>query len=241
MKSLVVCVKFDDFLTLTLPRNARHFSDTVVVTTPEDVRTQGVVDAVPTARCHLTRIFYDQGASFNKGAALEQALDALAPTDWLVVWDADIVMPATMEFVGVEPSCLYNARRRMCCDPRSWDGSADWSAYPIRNEGKQFPGYFQLYHVADPNLGSRPWYDARWLHGGGYDSDFMNRWPEEHRRRLPFEVLHLGEPFRNWWGRETPRIDDGTVPPGAGERRRRMRQMWKERDDHGYAKERLSE
>ncbi len=43
VKGIVVCVEYDDLLTITLPRNARHLTEIVVVTSPTDLRTQQVV------------------------------------------------------------------------------------------------------------------------------------------------------------------------------------------------------
>ena len=57
MKSIVVCVEYDDFLAVTLPRNRRHFRHTLVVTSFADLGTQRIARSAGCA-CYLTDAFY---------------------------------------------------------------------------------------------------------------------------------------------------------------------------------------
>ena len=237
MKSIVVCVEFDDLLAITLPRNARHFERVLVVTSPADEATQHVVSAVPNGEVYATDAFYRQGAAFNKGLALEQGFDVLGREGWLLVWDADIVMPDRMELADVEIGNLYSPHRRMCRNPGEYHGQTDWTRWPIQGD-REHAGYFQLFHAADPLLGDRPWYGIDWKHAGGCDSDFQARWPAHKRRRLPFEVLHLGVEHVNWHGRCQPRLD-GSLPPDAQARRKAQRRMYRERRRHGFRQEKI--
>lgn len=226
MNSLVVCVEFDDFLAITLPRNRRHFARTLVVTSCSDTSTQHLAKDNG-CECLATDVFYEGGAVFNKGAAVEKGLDVLGRDGWFCMWDADIVMPESIEF---QASCdsLYSPFRKTI-PPGLFRDDLDWAL--LTNMGPtpgEFPGFFQLFHSTA--AGPRPWYSTSWTHAGGYDSDFQKKFGEEQLKRPPFVVLHLGPsvdighdmPDRvgeNWCGRVTRRIDTGEEVGGSGSRR----------------------
>jgi hypothetical protein len=189
---------------------------------------------------HRTDAFTRHGASFNKGLALEEGFDVLGRNGWICHLDADIVLPLELDLSGIGPGHLYVARRRLCLDPRDYTGQTDWSHWPLIPEKAPFDcGAFQLFHGDDPVLATRPWYPVDWVHAGGSDTEFNAKWPADKRHYLPFEVLHLGEPYRNWHGRQTPRLD-GTVPEGAAQAREAMAAMYAARGKQGYEGEKLS-
>lgn len=235
MKGLVVCVDFWDLLAITLPRNAGCFDEVLVVTTLGDQRTMSVVGSGPAnVNAYCTEVFSANGATFNKGAAIEEGLDVLGREDWLCVFDADIVMPPEMDLAGIQSGYLYAPRRRNLADPRQWAKYLPpglWRDLPLAPD-LEHGGYFHLFHASDPALGSPPWYATNWRHAGGYDSDFIMHWPREKHLRLPFEVLHLGEDGKNWWGRVTPYLD-GSRPDSGEVARQRMAQMWVDRKQRG--------
>lgn len=238
MNAITVCVEYDDLLALTLPRAATHFERVLVVTSFDDARTADVVARTPNAECFQTDLFFADGANFNKGRALEAGFDVLGREGLICVFDADIVMPPCLERPPLLADYLYSPYRRMCRNPLQWDGSDDWSAFP-RFSDNEFAGYFQLFHAMASALESRPWYGVDWNHAGGCDSDFQAKWPTGKKRRLPFDVLHLGDDCTNWHGRCSQRLD-GTMPDKADERRAAMRQMRRSRQTHGYTKEHIN-
>lgn len=231
MKSVVVCVEYDDLLRVTLSRNHKHFVETIVVTSPADVKTQALVREFPNVTACVTDAFYRNGNKFNKGAALEEGLEATGRKGWIVVWDADIVMPPKMPLAGLTPNCLYNPRRHILDDPSEFSDTLDWNTVPVRPD-RWFPGYFQLFHSDDPALRLRPWYGSRWEHAGGCDSDFERKWVLASRKRLPFNVLHLGPCDTNWYGRTTERLDSEAIDEAVlSERKARMgaiRKAWRQ-------------
>jgi hypothetical protein len=246
IKSIVVCVEYDDFLEITLPRNSRHFSKTLVVTSPADKKTQAVARKYG-CECYTTDAFYRDGAAFNKGLAMEEGFDVLGRDGWICVWDADIVMPDNIEFTGKDPSCLYSPVRCLLEDPTKFKDDMDWKSLPIPTRDEEFDGFFQMFHASSVK---RPWYGTQWRHAGGCDSDFQLKYPVRKRKRLPFVVLHLGSEGvpelgtrigRNWRGRVTPRIDTGEVPKDAEKRFQDTKQMIVDRQMYGTAKEVLPE
>lgn len=95
-----------------------------------------------------------------------------------------------------------------------------WSRYPIHRNVREWAGYSQIFHASDPVLGPPPWHEVDWKHAGGADSIFQRKWPAERKVRPPWEVLHLGEAGKNWFGRGAdPRLTDE-----VWKRRRQIRQ-----------------
>lgn len=235
MKAITVCVEYDDLLAITLPLNLRHFEQILVVTSPHDYRTRSICAKLPNVVCYITDAFWRDGASFRKWLAVEEGFDALGRDDWTCHIDADTLLPETVDWSVLERGNLYSARRRMLVEPKEWRPDLNWKALPLVND-RELPGCVHVFHADD--AGQPPWYGTHWLHAGGGDSHFVSKWRRECQKWLPFEVLHLGKDGCNWHGRCTPRLD-GTVPEHAEESKRKMAEMFKLRQRHGYAKEKL--
>lgn len=223
IKAITVCVGYDDFLQLTIKRTLQYVDKFVIVTTPEDTRTQELVAKHDKAECFITDAFYRQGASFNKGWALEEGFDALGRDGWLLILDADILLPETLPSWAPQIGKMYTPPRRImtAVDGLRETPYVDINELPIRREHGNF-GYFQLFHATDPALTFLPWYETTWVHAAGADSVFEKRWVKANRLPAPFEVIHLGETDQNWYGRVRPRLDDGTVEETADARRIRL-------------------
>lgn len=247
MISIVVCVEYDDLLAVTLPRNVRHFEQTYVITTPRDEATRAVIGRVPSARPFFTEAFYAHGDHFNKGRAIDDALQLFADTHvwtgWCCHWDADILFPPHYRIPGwaLGTDCLYTpVARRGCKNPAEYRGQTDWQQWPVISQGRDFDaGWCQIFHRLAPPLATRPFYPREWGHAGNSDTFFNDKWPCERQRLLPFEVLHLGEERANWHGRTTPKLD-GTVPKEAERRRRWTNEMRQQRRQTGLNGERSS-
>lgn len=208
MIGYVVCVDYDDFLSITIRHNIFHFDKLVIVTTPSDIRTIRLADQY-NCYIHTTNAFYENGADFNKWLALEEALDRFGRNGWICVFDADIVMPSSADFSCLQVGRLYGARRRMWYD---YSGEpipdcAEWYKFPEHPYRAEIAGYLQIFHSDDPCCKILPWYETNWRHAGGADSMFQARWSDVNKVFLPFHVLHLGVDGRNWCGRVTDRID----------------------------------
>jgi glycosyltransferase involved in cell wall biosynthesis len=216
VRAILVCVNYDDILSVTLKANARHFEKVLVVSSPYDTNTAAVVHSTPNAELFTTDAFYRSGAVFNKGAALEEGFDVLGRSGWICVLDADILLPDFMDLRRIQKGFLYSPYRRILRDISQWQDGFEWDHLP-RHKEIEWAGYFQLFHADDPAISRRPWYAVDWAHAGGCDSDFQFRWPRRNRVRLPFDVLHIGEDGKNWCGRATHRMD-GTLPPDAAAR-----------------------
>lgn len=207
MNAILTCVDFADILAVTLPRMVEVFANVLVVTSHRDEETYSLAYRTGGATPYRTDAFWQGGASFAKGHALEEGLCFLGKAGWIAILDADILLPADVDLSGVEEGNLYSPFRRICETQEEF--GQDWSSYPRGPErlNQEFAGYFQLFHADDPVLeGGRPWYisDTWWKTAQGCDTDFYRRWPRGSLKRLPFEVLHLGPVCQNWSGRRSP-------------------------------------
>lgn len=197
--AMTVCVNYSDWLAYAAPRWAKNLASWTIVTDSKDEATAALAKAIG-AQLFRTDVFYANGAAFNKGAAMEEARQALPEwRDWFLFIDADIVPPADWydRIVDEFPQSryIYHSHRYQCCDLNNID-SPLWPMIPESLKGNG-PGYFQLFHTADAHF--RP-LETCWKHAGVYDSHFAFNWPVDNRRELPLRLVHLGEQ-ENWWGR----------------------------------------
>lgn len=248
VKAITVCVGYDDFLKLTLPRIVMHVTKLLVVTSPDDVRTKELVLLYPDkVELFVTDAFYRDGAHFNKGLAMEEGFDVLGRSGWILVLDADIVLPEVIPPLDLTVGKMYTPSRRIMSnvDGLTETPTVSPDTLPLRYEVGNF-GYFQLFHADDPAITTLPWYGIDWNHAGGCDSVFEKRWDKSDRLRMPFEVIHLGDPDANWYGRTRPRIDNGEVHADADARRAKQEALhrkygWKGRKRTGeHVVERLN-
>lgn len=244
LRGIVVCVEYNDFLSITLPHNRHHFSEFMVVTTPAELETQRLAYA-NNCRVHTTEAFYDNGADFNKWKALEEALDKFGRHGWMCLMDADVLWPHESSVIYTyEIGNLYVPYRRMFSKvARLRDGlppEDTWKLHPRHRLANSFSGYSQIFHATDPHLpSSPPWHDITWKHAGGADTFFFERWHPSCRVRPPWEVLHLGEPVQ-WTGRTAPFLN-GEIPTHAKERKDKLTEyMLQRRKNRGYDHEKVS-
>jgi vacuolar-type H+-ATPase subunit F/Vma7 len=212
INGITVCVNYSDILAITLPHNLKHFDRIVVITDSQDTKTMDLCNKYPNVELYITDSFYDNGAKFNKGKAMEEGLDYMGREGWICIFDADILMPNNMDLSIVKEGNLYGPRRRIVEDIQgiTLDRiNIDWTAYPVYPES-EFAGYFQLFNGNDIVLkDKKPWYSVDWSHAGGCDSDFQSKWDNNHKIRLDnsCDVLHLGSAGLNWNGRATLYVD----------------------------------
>ncbi len=200
IRGITISVGYADLLRVTLVRNLRHLTECLVVTTPEDEATKAVAASVPGVRILETDAFTRHGARFNKGLAMEEGFDALGRHGFVLIWDADILLPDVMPVQDIKPNAIHGCRRRILENPESWRPDLNWNVAPHAKDGGPI-GFFQLFHAEYPALASkRPWYDVSFAHAGGGDAYFIGHWDAGKRVVLPFDVLHLGLPDRNWFG-----------------------------------------
>ena len=190
---ITVCVgrMYAEYLWQALPYWLTTLDSLTIVTKPgDDLLTRKIrMDSRAELRVVVTDVFTEDGAHFNKGAALNRAYAMRDPRHWVLAFDCDMKPPLTWRRQAEAEAIagnLYGA-------PRS-----------TRKKTFEPFGYFQLWHARDPAAAFHPRlcgpFSERYGHCGRYDRDFLQRWPEGRRLALPFQLRHLGTPCRHWHG-----------------------------------------
>lgn len=199
--ALTVCVNYVDWLAIGFERWKKDLASWTIITDSKDAQTAAFA-MQNEVRLFQTDIFYEHGAAFNKGAALETARAVLPEQqDWLLLLDADIAPEpdwfAKLCAAKPEPGFIYGAPRfQYSGDVADIDNPTLRRIPDALCDG----GYFQLFHMQDPHIAELPVIEMDWSHAGVYDSHLKNRWPRNERRELPIRLVHCGEQ-ENWWGR----------------------------------------
>jgi len=205
---LTVSVNYADFLSLSIARWRQGLTSLTVVTDSKDEATQALA-AQHGANVFITDVFYERGAKFNKGAALEQVRKILPWEDWFLFFDADVIPGPAWNICldGVTPGALYGATRFQSKDLKAELGEhGERFLFPASSRIPDAPcdgGYFHLFHTSDPAVSVEPGADLLetcWSHAGVYDSKFKMRWAPHKWIVSPVELLHVGE-RENWTGR----------------------------------------
>lgn len=195
LAGVVVSVGFGAVLAETLPLNVGHFDELVVVTTSDDHESQNL------ARQHGARLVisdrcYDDDHAFNKGRLVNDGFAALTDPDWVILFDADVILhPDTRALVignSFNPGCLYFTARR----ERGRD-SADQM---------QASGYFQMFNPRATAIRDSlsPLQSEEFCSAGSVDSCFQQRWPADRRVAVPELLVEHVTPQtvgQDWNGR----------------------------------------
>jgi hypothetical protein len=226
VEAVTVCVNYSDFLAHTLPHNKNFFNNYVIVTSPDDIKTQKLCEYYY-VKCVVTDAFYRDGATFNKAAGINEGLAALDCDDWVLHLDSDIYLPPFtrwfLELGNCDPRCLYGIDRQMCKSFEQW---AKYLGDPFQyskltfihadrfplgtrlargDEGYLPIGYFQLWN---PKWSRIKHYPAEIGTVDHTDVQFARLWQPQMRRliaeivaiHLESEDAHWGA---NWKGRKT--------------------------------------
>lgn len=202
---LCCCVNYPDLLAKSLERWQIGIERLIIVTSHADHATQRLCQHY-NVDFHATDVFYQNGAKFNKGAALAETVFVKRMrenADWLLTFDSDIVPPmdwrSQVESGGLRRGKLYGAYRYQ---------QPEHAVNPMVDFTRQMRqgwvlGFFSMFHAADPRLPKMtdPLFDICWPHAGNYDTAFTNRWGRHDQVILPVPMIHLGEERSHWAGR----------------------------------------
>lgn len=230
IETLITCRGYADYLSHTL-RSAVQFSDEVmVITSQDDVETSNFVfhSRFPVERlggsrgasCVMTSAFDYCGGPFNKGAAINEGLQGMRRADWVLILDADILIPPGLrqflESGKLDPEKLYGIDRRNCPGFGTLEHCLETRGFanlPLMPRvsilgAEPPPGYFQLFHTSAMPHG--PWYEDTYPYADRTDMTFARRFARY--EYLPSWVVHLDTGTEshtggaNWRGRKTPRF-----------------------------------
>ncbi|MDD2238041.1 MAG: hypothetical protein PHG65_12620, partial [Kiritimatiellae bacterium] len=222
LEGLLVCIRYGDYLSWSLPGNLPHFDRLVVVTSPDDTLSRSIA-AQHGATVILSDSYVQDGAVFNKGKLLNEGFKALKLDDWVLVCDSDILLPIglrrRLQQRFFNPECLYYAIRLEAPIHHTEHWLTAFESNPALRSSRPFNrpganrmpwGYFQLFHAREcpPSESGEPFYSEHFPNAGDVDYEFQARWPAERKILLPEAVVHLphGGEGVNWTGRTSRRL-----------------------------------
>lgn len=199
MIGVTVSTEFHDYLSIVIPLNASHFERWVIVTHPEDSQTIGVVSRYPQCEILLTECIFDNGACFNKYAAVQLGIRrAIRDGGWMCLIDSDIVLPPTVDQSNLRAGNVYCPRRRLVRDPQSPRLLQHWQRHRLQpRDAARHSGHCLVFHTSDPALaGPSDWFPNHFVWAGsgvagsGHDV-FLKRWTAAQQLRPRWDVLEL--------------------------------------------------
>lgn len=204
ISAIIPCVGYGDILEITLPKNKKHFDEFIIVTDIKDLKTKQVCYD-NNIKCIQTDAFYNNGAIFNKGAAMNVAYKNLQHRDWCLNLDADIILPDNFRYAffahDLNKDELYGTPRKFLWNNdqyKLWDKNENLGEELLTLDGIGV-GYFQAFNfkakcLINLDVGSL---QKNSNTAEQVDIEFLYKWyPPPHPQvpRLFFDVIHLGPP-----------------------------------------------
>lgn len=184
-------VGYSKKLKIGLPLWLQGCDQIYVVTDKNDKETYSITKLSKKIFLYSTEVFYEKGASFNKGKALNEIYELLnIKSKWMCIFDSDIVPPKKWN----ETIIPFLKFGNLHSAPRFQDGEKF-----IPDNPYEMAGYFWIFHSEDPHIPRCPTFTS-WKHAGNYDTIFRNNWLRSERTILPLKLNHIGNPGKNWWG-----------------------------------------
>jgi len=199
---IIVSVNYNDYLLVSLSNNIKYFEDITVVTSSDDLMCQKICDIFG-VKCVITDRIYEDGASFNKGKAINDGIKSIDNPDWILLLDADIVLTKKID-INTDIDILYTSDRYICKDYNTYK---DWQGGKIeidkvgKYETNRGLGFFHLFNINSSDINKELPFpessnDASWS-----DLHFRDKFTK--KSKIDKSVIHLGPTYKNWKGRKT--------------------------------------
>lgn len=123
LQVVTVSVNYSDFLEHTIKENKNLFDKWIIVTDTKDNKTKELCE-INGILCVQTDVFYENGANFNKYAAINKGLKYIDDDAWVLFLDSDIILHYStrriIEELNLDPTCLYGIDRLNIQGEESW-------------------------------------------------------------------------------------------------------------------------
>lgn len=221
--AVTVCNGYADMLAITMPYNRERFRRWVVVGGPDDDRVRSLCDQYGAEFVVCDRFgaggdvpghHAQDRPPWNKGCAVNDGIDALHSSGWVLILDADILVPPAFDRIRHHTRLLrdrlYGCHR---VDINNHDELAYFKRDPSeagmtlnRIKSRVGIGFFQLFNMRAKGLAGGQCYPEKWAYAGTSDVKFLQKFPPP--KRLGFRVGHLyhGQHQANWFGRTTQTV-----------------------------------
>jgi hypothetical protein len=197
-----VCVNYDDFLSLVLLRHRSIFKDYYIITVKEDHNTINLCK-----KYNITCIIYDNskdGNKFNKSAMLYQLQKIVHnkyPESWILIIDADCIVPASFEAIWLQRNNLINKDMMYSLERIDYQTYNDYIKQINKCEytNRIGAGYFQLYYDKSK------YYPENSENASECDILFLNKFSIYYNIATGSDckIIHLGKDGINHGGRIT--------------------------------------
>jgi hypothetical protein len=204
LECMMVCVNYNDKLAITLPLNKKHFDNVVVITISTDKETVDICKR-NNVTCIVSNRMKINNSVFNKAAMLNDGLKHLKRTDWILVTDADIILPQIFRSVltNLDINNIYWTDRYLCKTRYDLEMFSKRSSIVRLWEHDDRPaGFFNLFNFKAQTIKNyKQLYDERFKACNRYDTQFFRSWPKNNRKKFSLPVIHLGHIGIDWYGR----------------------------------------
>src|ERR1035437_1703370 len=138
IECIIVCELYGDVLRHSLPINKVILNDITVATSERDLETQNLCEENSVKSFVTNRFFESRNSPFDKEAVLNLCLKNIKKTDWVLLLDADIVLPKNIMSIlnskEFDEEIIYGANRRICTSKQEWDQNNNIKQYICANE-----------------------------------------------------------------------------------------------------------
>lgn len=123
LQAVTVSVNYSDFLEHVIESNKKLFDKWIIVTDTKDLKTKELCEKYEVF-CIQTDSFYEDGASFNKYAGINEGLKYVDDDAWIMFLDSDIFLHYStrriLEELHLDPNGLYGVDRITCEGLQKW-------------------------------------------------------------------------------------------------------------------------
>lgn len=202
-----VCVNYSDYLSLTWEKNKDILSqfDYWIITDHKDKQTEKFC-LENKINLFKTDTFYQNGSSFNKGAALNDFFlsQDCRNLDWILLIDSDIILNDSInDFVSIIKEEKPGFKEKLySCSRKVYKTKEDYLNGNFWWEVCHFIGYFQLFNkdAIIEKLQKKEKVFLEFSNSAVYDVEFSKLFDSK-KVGLASDVCHLGMPCQNWNGR----------------------------------------
>ncbi len=195
---IIVSVNYNDYLLLSLINNRKIFNNITVVTVDSDKLCQNICKNLG-VNCIISERIYENGAKFNKGKAINDAINSLENPDLILLLDADIIVKDKIELSELSDDVLYTSDRIIYKNYESFISETEY----LEEVDKGF-GFFQLFCYNNPVINKYCVFPESSDTAEGSDIEFKDKFLL--KRSIGKKIIHLGETRENWKGRTTKKF-----------------------------------
>jgi len=191
LQAIITCVDYSDYLTITLSENLKVLKNITVITSTKDKKTQRLCKLLD-VDCIVTGSFYHDGADFNKGRAINEGLKKITTPGWVVLLDADIVLPKNLHSLldgkKLDIHSIYQCNRYHCSSYEKFLKLKKGKITLDKLGGKKILckygyGFFQIFNLRHFLGSDTHIYPENFSDAGFVDVAFSNKFDSKHIKK----------------------------------------------------------